>query len=1025
MRRRRAHRTISTAVAIGLMVGSGLIAGGPAAAGESPSGDVLGGASFAADRYVPRVTIPYGAGASGVLYRQEGHDGLLWTGWDGVTKDVAVPDAAPVTTYSAAYTLTNPKWLPAGSDTMITSVDGELRGTDLAGGGTSAFVLPTGHAAVTWAGRHVVTRTGTAGAYAFHLAEWDGGQTATVRTTIDLPAGAEISASAAADASALVVRYRAANGGTGLGLIDFATGGFIDVPAAAGAAVRQVVLTSDRLAWLDGDVSWVPRGTPAAEAAVIDLKPEDRELPVIGAAGSSLLVAWYAPAVWNGDRADESGLRLEAMPFTGGTATALVRHAAPVMVGAPDGSQVVLGGTDSGHWALRRVGAGTLAMSVVTPVASVAARVARLSLANGVMVTRETDTMFLPSVYGRTVTTTAAGLGVGGPVYKDWAYAEEDGGPWSSGDGHLIDVMSWGDESDVSSLDKVGDPRWFRMNSGGGAMVDLTGRYAILNGTNPELQYIGDLGGYDTNPLSRPIRAASVWGTKLWSATSTAGVLTAQDLKTLKITTTIRTGASCVAKELQAVGRWLYWSCGPTGQAGVWDLTARKNIVVPRGEALIGDGYLVQHDKAAGKLRLTGFRDGTANDTHDIGDLPGSAANRRGVTWTIDKFGGPVAYIAADQRMHLVPSGVAKQPVAPIESETGTTVGWHNPWKARWLMSRPVASWQVVIRNKATGKVVYTGSGRPSAGGGTVSATWNGRNDKGGYVPNGAYTWTMSAKPADGQGPDAGASGTLKLTGGAAVPRDFVRRDGFGDLLAFTPAGMAEFRAGTGTGRVDSHEVGGFDWYGAEAVTEAVPFDDVSGDRCNDVLVRVPSGELRAYKPKCNGGLYNTTAYTRVGKGWNVYDELTSPGDLTGDGRADLLAREKSTGYLYRYESKGTGAFKARVKIGTGWKGYLLAGAGDLNGDGRGDLLARDAAGVLWRYAGTGKGTLASRVKVGGGWQVYNALVGVGDLSGDGKADLLARDKAGALWSYRGDGKGLFGARVRVGGGWQMYSRLS
>ncbi|WP_328888221.1 FG-GAP-like repeat-containing protein [Streptomyces sp. NBC_00316] len=969
------------------------------------------------------MTIPYGAGASGVLYRQEGHDGLLWTSWDGVTRDIDVPDASPVTTHAAAYALTNPKWLPAGSDTIITYAGGELRGTDLGSGATSVFALPAGHVAVTWAGRHVVTRTGTAGDYTFHLAEWDGGETATVHATIDLPVGAEISAAAAADDATLVVRYRRSDGVNGLGLIDFETGKFTDVPATAGTTVKQVVLTADRLAWLGGDVSWVPRSNPTAEPTVIDLKPEYRELPVIGAAGSTLLVAWYAPNNDPGDSADQSGMRLHAIPFTGGDPVTLVRHASSVVAGAADGSLVVVAGTDSGQWALRKIDPEALTMSVVAPVTPVVARVARLSLANGVMATNETDSMFLPSIFGRTVTTTAGGLAVGGPLYKGWADSHS-GGPWSSGDGHAIATDSWGDETDVGALYEVDDPRWFRMNSGKGSLIDLTGRYVILNGTNPDLQYVGDLGGYDTHPLSRPIRAASVWGTKLWSATTTAGVLTAQDLKTLKITTTIKTGAPCVAKELQAVGRWIYWSCGPTGQAGVWDLTTGKNIDVPRGEALIGDGYLVQHDKAAGKLKLTGFRDGTANDTHDIGDLPSSAVNQRGVTWTVDKFGGPVAYIEADQHMHLVPSGVAKQPVAPIESEVGATVGWANPWKARWLMSRPVASWQIVIRNKATGTVVHTEAGSPNAGGGTVSTTWNGRNEKGGYVPNGAYTWTMTAKPADGQGPDAITSGTLKLTGGAAVPRDFVRRDGFGDLLGFTSAGDSHFRAGTGTGRVDATEVG-VDWIGANTVTAAVPFDDVSGDRCNDVLVRVWTGELRAYKPTCGGALYSTTAYTRVGGGWNVYDALTSPGDLTGDGRADLLAREKSTGYLYLYESKGAGVFKSRVKIGTGWKGYLLAGAGDLNGDGKGDLLARDTAGVLWRYAGTGKGTLATRVKVGGGWQIYNSLVGVGDVSGDGKADLLARDTSGVLWSYRGDGKGLFATRVRVGGGWQMYKILS
>ncbi|WP_326671290.1 FG-GAP-like repeat-containing protein [Streptomyces sp. NBC_01257] len=655
-------------------------------------------------------------------------------------------------------------------------------------------------------------------------------------------------------------------------------------------------------------------------------------------------------------------------------------------------------------------------------VAPVAGGVSRVSLANGVLATRESNGSD-EAFYRRMVTATPAGLTVGGPEllgHTDAAYV----GPYPSGDGHVFELYRY--EAGTTSVSSVGDEddrRSLRMDADLDSVVEITGRYAVINGSNPVLQYIGDLGESPSIVVSRPVRAASVWGTTLWSATTAKGVLTAQDLKTRKITRTIDTGLPCVFKELQAVGRWVYWSCGPTGQAGVWDVTAGKNIGVPRGEALIGDGYLVQHDRSTGQLMLTGFQDGTANDTHAIGEVPDTA--ERGVTWTVDRFGGPVAYIAADQGVYLVSSGVARQPVAVVETEAGGSTGWANPWKATWLMSRPVGSWRIVIRNKATGTVVRTMDGLPNAGGVSGSATWNGRNDKGGYVPNGAYVWTLSAKPLDGKGPDASTSGTLKLTGGAAVPRDFVGRDGFGDLLVFTSNGDSAFRAGTGTGRVDSYEPGSMDWYGAKAVTEAVPFDDVSGDRCNDVLVRIPSGELRAYKPKCGGALYNTTAYTRVGGGWNVYDELTSPGDLTGDGRADLLAREKATGYLYLYESRGAGVFKARVKIGTGWKGYLLAGAGDVTGDGRGDLLARDAAGVLWRYAGTGKGTLAARVKVGGGWQVYNSLVGVGDMSGDGKADLLARDTSGVLWSYRGDGKGLFSARARVGGGWQTYSRLA
>lgn len=58
-----------------------------------------------------------------------------------------------------------------------------------------------------------------------------------------------------------------------------------------------------------------------------------------------------------------------------------------------------------------------------------------------------------------------------------------------------------------------------------------------------------------------------------------------------------------------------------------------------------------------------------------------------------------------------------------------------------------------------------------------------------------------------------------------------------------------------------------------------------------------------------------------LGSGWQQYNKLASPGDIDGDGRADLLAAN-SGGDLYRYTSYTDGRFKARVKLGTGWNTY-------------------------------------------------------------------------------------------------------
>lgn len=200
---------------------------------------------------------------------------------------------------------------------------------------------------------------------------------------------------------------------------------------------------------------------------------------------------------------------------------------------------------------------------------------------------------------------------------------------------------------------------------------------------------------------------------------------------------------------------------------------------------------------------------------------------------------------------------------------------------------------------------------------------------------------------------------------------------------------------------------------------------DFNGDWNNDVLARVSStGELRLYPGNGKGAF---TGGTRIGSGWQGMSALDTVGDFNGDGRADVLARERSTGYLWLYPGNGRGGWLPPVKVGSGWNGFgTILGPGDFNGDQTADVLARDATGALWLYPGNGRGGWLPRVKVGSGWNAFNSILGPGDANGDGTADILARQAStGELWLYPGNGRGGWLARVRVGNGWNSMTALA
>ena len=166
----------------------------------------------------------------------------------------------------------------------------------------------------------------------------------------------------------------------------------------------------------------------------------------------------------------------------------------------------------------------------------------------------------------------------------------------------------------------------------------------------------------------------------------------------------------------------------------------------------------------------------------------------------------------------------------------------------------------------------------------------------------------------------------------------------------------------------------------------------------------------------------------QVGRGWNIYGTVLSPGTIGGAGEADLIAVDKA-GVLWSYLSYPQGDLTPRTRVGGGWDAYnQIAGVGDLSGDGKADIVAKDKSGVLWLYKGTGnyKAPFSGRTKIGGGWGIYDRILSVGDLDFDGTADLIARKPNGDLFRYSGSGNASapFQKPVKIGNGFQIYNLL-
>ncbi|MFJ5612181.1 FG-GAP repeat domain-containing protein [Streptomyces sp. NPDC093221] len=280
------------------------------------------------------------------------------------------------------------------------------------------------------------------------------------------------------------------------------------------------------------------------------------------------------------------------------------------------------------------------------------------------------------------------------------------------------------------------------------------------------------------------------------------------------------------------------------------------------------------------------------------------------------------------------------------------------------------------------------------------------------YRGNNRHYYNLLTKDNDDDG-DLGASSDGTLYKDVLTPGSL---DGQGTgILALTNSGRLSY-FGAGSFPNGAARWTGTGWY---VYNKLVATDDITGDGKPDIVARTPAGQLYLYE-----GTGNASAPFKgkvlVGSGWNQYDQLTSPGDMNGDGISDLIAR-KTDGTLYFYAGTGnaTGPYAARVAIGTGWNAYnQLVGTGD------GSVLARATNGTLYIYRQNGAGGFAPKQ---GGYKDWNVelFAGAGSNPAYGKKELYGLSTGGTFYWYYTNNNGTLAARQQVSGGSGGYSTFA
>ena len=242
------------------------------------------------------------------------------------------------------------------------------------------------------------------------------------------------------------------------------------------------------------------------------------------------------------------------------------------------------------------------------------------------------------------------------------------------------------------------------------------------------------------------------------------------------------------------------------------------------------------------------------------------------------------------------------------------------------------------------------------------------------------------------------ATGLQSNLAGTAYPDLVVRRASDKRGFVVTTGGLSAFAAPT----VLSPR-------GWKAKKQVLVSGDLTGDGRSDLVVTSRKGVGKIRSGNGAGGFSSGGRTIRSLAGHKL---VTPVGDINGDGRNDLVAKVAGAARVDAFLGTRKGGLKV-TKVDSRWGRFVdLSAAGDVTGDGRPDVLGRDETGQLWLRAGSGPVAFAKARKVVGNWAPYAAVVGGSDYTADGRPDLIGRMRNGKVYLLAGRGDGTFGAPV-------------